>query len=375
MAGRKTKAKAKTGRRLGRRRTKLGAPPGTLHEDPSAPDAQVRVFFYGPESLEQHGTSVAGLAALGRRGAVTWVDIVGVEDGDDVRVVGDLFGLHALALEDVTNGGQRPKLEDYEGYLFIVTRIVHPGGGGQLDTEQISLFVGDDFVVSFQERAGDCFDPVRERLISDRGRIRRCGADYLVYALLDAVTDHYSPVIDGYSDRLEELEERVLADAGSEVVATLFEIRRELHTLKRITVASRDKLDRMHSGRRVGEDPIIRAETRTYLRDCHDHAVRVVEAIDSAREYCAHLMDLHYARAGQQLNEVMKVLTIISTIFIPLSFIAGLYGMNFERASPYNMPELGWTLGYPFALALMFVVVVAQLVYFRRKGWLGRGSS
>ncbi|WP_045115548.1 magnesium/cobalt transporter CorA [Plesiocystis pacifica] len=341
-----------------------GAAPGSLVDDDSAPRATVRVFAYNSESLEEREVPVANL----RRGDETqrlWVSVVGVRDVEALSLVGELFKLHPLALEDVNNGGQRPKLEDYEDYLFLVTRVLE--AGSEQPGQQLSMFIGNNFVVSFQERAGDPFDPIRERLRTKHSRVRARGSDYLAYALLDAVVDHVVPLIDGYGDHLEQLEVRVSQRHASDSVASLFELRRELQGLKRTMMATGDAIERLRSH----ELQLIEPDTRTYLRDCHDHAVRAVETIDSWRDFCSGLMDLHYARSSQRLNQIMQVLTIISTIFIPLSFITGLYGMNFDRGSRYNMPELGWDYGYPAILGLMALMVVAQLVYFSRRGWLG----
>ena len=342
------------------------APPGSLIDDETAPDSQAHVFLYGPDAVDERHMPVAKLRRPTKKEGVLWVDVVGAKDADALAHIGALFDLHALSLEDVNNGGQRPKFEDYDGHLFLVTRIITPGPG--LVTEQISLFLGSNFVVSVQERPGDCFEPVRERLRQKRGRVRDRGADYLAYALLDAVIDHFAPLVEAYADRLEELEVQVMeGQNGADAISQLFDLRRELQSLKRWSMAVRDSIDRL----RGHSHTLVTADTRTYLRDCHDHAVRVVDAIDGWRDFCAALMDLHYARSGQQLNEVMKVLTIISTIFIPLSFVAGVYGMNFDReVSAYNMPELGWVFGYPIVVGLMLVMVVGQLFYFRRRGWL-----
>lgn len=348
-------------------RAPVGAPPGTLlaHED--AVDPELRVFAYGPGAFEQHDDiELSEVAQLRGRFDVLWLDIVGLSDTELVRRIGDEFGLHPLALEDVLNVEQRPKLDDYGEHLYAVTRITSAAHG--IDTEQISLFIAPGLVITFQERPGDCFDPVRDRLSRGRGRIRGAGSDYLAYALLDAVVDHYFPVVDAYGERLDQLEDQILVRATRKEVMALLDVRHELMALRRIILGLRDTQARLLNA----DLAVISDDTRVYLRDSHDHAIRLLGDVDGWRDLAASLMEVHRSVVGQQLNEVMKVLTIIATIFIPLSFVTGLYGMNFDPArSPLNMPELGWYYGYPAAVVLMVVMVLGQLIYFRRRGWLG----
>lgn len=348
--------------------TSVGLPPGTLIDEPNA-SAKLRVLAYGPDKFVEREYTIDKLPSreeLTRLGQILWIDVDGNRDANIVRGLGQRFGLHALELEDVNKGGQRPKLEDYGEHLFVVARIIDDDAE-ELDTEQTNLFLGRGFVVTIQERPGDCFEPVRERIRTARGRIRSAGSDYLAYALLDAAIDHFGVVVEAYGDRLEDLERDVLAGDVDTALPILMDTRHDLHTLRRLAMGTRKLVDKLIAR----EVELVEDETRTYLRDCQDHSLRLLETIDSFRELGTNLMDLHLALAGQQLNAIMKVLTIMSTIFIPLSFIAGLYGMNFEPgASPLNMPELGWHYGYPFALGLMLVVVLGQLAYFRRRGWL-----
>lgn len=354
--------------------TTVGAPPGTLVEHLDADAPTLRLIAYGPESFSETPLELDGLnvrPAPSERAPVVWLDVVGTGSPAVISMVGERYDLHPLALEDVNNGGQRPKSEDYEGNLFLVLRMIIPDED-ELETEQLSLFLGPDFVVTFQERPGDCLEPLRERIRTGRGRIRSRGADYLAYAILDAVIDHVVPVVEDYGDELEGLERLVLAGAKAHTLERLMDLRHELHALRRMALGLRGLVERLSAREQV----LVTEDTRTYLRDCHDHALRLLESIDSWREFGSNLMELHFALAGQQLNAVMKVLTIISTIFIPLSFIAGLYGMNFERtSSPLNMPELGWYYGYPAAIVLMLVVVAGQLAYFHRRGWLSVGDD
>lgn len=344
-----------------------GAPPGTLVAHTQGVESSIAVIAYTEGELrELSEVDAEDLPQLRDKHSVLWVDVVGLRDAELVRTIGEMFELHPLALEDVLNVEQRPKLDDYGSHLFIVTRIASDPRNSTR-TEQISMFVAPGIVITFQERPGDCFEPVRERIRHGRGRIRRVGADYLAYALLDSVVDHYFPIVDAYSERLDRLEDSVLANAGHKEVTALLDVRHDLLALRRVIYGLRDVLAKL-----LNPDlTAITEDTLVYLRDGHDHALRLLADVDGWRELSASLMEVHRSVAGQQLNSVMKVLTIIATIFIPLSFIAGLYGMNFDpQRSPFNMPELSWYFGYPFALFLMFVVAVVQLVYFRRRGWL-----
>ncbi|MBU0553967.1 magnesium/cobalt transporter CorA [Myxococcota bacterium] len=344
------------------RRAPISAPPGTLRCDPDAVASRLRVFTYDAEAL----TEVESLeAAPARRaGQICWARVVGLGCVETVRALGARFKLHALALEDVLNLGQRPKVEDYDDHLFIVSQIITDDGGA----EQISLFVGEGFVLTFEERQSACFDAVERRLRKGRGRIRAAGADYLAYALLDAALDQLTPVADAHGARLEALEAEILRGRDDGIISALLNARQDLQWLRRLVVGLQDKLAAL----RREDLAIISSETRVYLRDSHDHAIRLVERVEHWREYGATLMDVHLAVAGQQLNAVMKVLTIIATVFIPLSFIAGVYGMNFDPdVSTLNMPETRWRWGYPFALSLMAITLALQLAFFWRRGWLG----
>jgi magnesium transporter len=348
-------------------RTPPGTAPGTLAADPEAPPPVIRVMAYdADEVLEETLETPRAIADYMDKWPVVWVNVDGVGDAETIRTVGELFGLHPLALEDVANSRQRPKFEEYDKHAFIVVRM--PGlAEHTLSTEQVSMFLGANFVVTFQEWQGDCFDPVRKRIReSTRGRFVR--ADYLVYALLDAVVDSYFPVLEGLSERLDDLEEEIAAAPTVEVVGRIFATKHELHALRRAIWPTRDLLNALI------RDPValVSDSTKTYLRDCYDHAVRIVDLVETYRDLNSGLMEFYQSSVGHRMNEIMKVLTIMATIFIPLTFIAGIYGMNFSaERSPWNMPELNWYWGYPFALLLMALVTVGMVAFFRRKGWLG----
>jgi magnesium transporter len=351
-----------------RRRTPPGTAPGTVAVDPQAARPIVRVITYGVDEFEEK--EVEDLDSLGElvgRSPVTWVDVQGLGDAQTITRLGEIFQLHPLALEDAVNTHQRPKVDDYGQFLFIVLRMIVPGQ--RLDTEQVSLFLGPNFVLTFQERPGDCLDPVRKRLRQAKGRVRSGGADYLAYALLDAVVDAYFPAMEQYGECLDRLDAEISAQPGPDVVVRVHQMRNDLLMLRRAIWPLRDDI-----GTLVREpNPLVSEETRVYLRDCYDHTVQIIDLVETSREMCSDLRDYYLSMVNNRMSEVMKVLTIIATIFIPLSFIAGVYGMNFDPdVSGWNMPELRWSFGYLFALGLMAAVVAGQLFYFWRRGWLRR---
>lgn len=344
-----------------------GTSPGTLRVVEDARPPRVRVLAFGAEAIEERGGGdLESTRRLLDEHPVVWVDVEGVEHGPTIQAIGEAFGLHRLAVEDIVNVPQRAKVEDYSDYLLIVARMAMRNPG--LSTEQITVVLGRGFVLTFQERQGDPLDPVRERLRGSVGRVRQAGADYLAYAVLDAIIDHYFPIIESVGDHLEELEEEILTAADQDTMARLYAVKRDLATLRRAIWPARDALNSL-----VRDPyPLVEDDTRVYLRDCYDHVVQSIDLIESYRELTSSLTDLYLSRLGHRTNEIMKVLTIFAAIFIPLTFIAGIYGMNFDyEVSPFNMPELHWFWGYPFALGLMFVVAAMMLTYFWRKGWIG----
>ncbi|MEM6456601.1 MAG: magnesium/cobalt transporter CorA, partial [Acidobacteriota bacterium] len=312
----------------------VGAAPGTLAIDPGAKAPGFHCIVYDANQLdEQRPASVADLPDAAVQG-VTWIDVVGLGDANVLRALGARYRIHPLALEDIANVHQRPKVESYsDEELFIILRQLdaHTDDG----TEQVSFFVRPGLVITFQEQDGDDLDPVRYRLRQGGPRLRDSGADYLAYALIDAIVDAYAPELDAREAALDAIEERLLSTADEDDLRALHQLRRELTFLARAAAPVRDVVAAL----RRATTPLMREETRIFLRDCHDHAARAVERIDAGREQITHLVDLYLSQVGHRTNDVMRVLTIISTIFIPLSFIAGLYGMNFDTRSPFNMPE------------------------------------
>ena len=355
-----------------RRPQTLGLAPGSVTAVPGAQPAVIRVISYDADRVEERSVEhVSDLKSVRDRSAgVSWINIDGIGDPECLSQLGELFGLHALALEDVVNVHQRPKFEDYGNTDFIVLRM--PSLRPQLDLEQVSVFVGDRFVITIQERPGDCFDFLRDRIRNGKGRIRRRDGAYLAYSVLDAIVETFYPVVEGYSDQLEELESRVLANQTENVVAEVHAVRHDLRALRRAVGPTREVLSAM--ARADASDS--QGDTHIFLRDCHDHTVQLMEALDTNRELASSLMDMHLSNVSMRMNEVMKVLTIIATIFMPLGFIAGLYGMNFDGdVSRWNMPELRWRYGYFFAIGAMALTAMGLLLFFRSKGWLGDGGD
>ena len=348
-----------------------GTVPGTITVDPEAAPPVIRVIAYGPDEMaEATLDKPADVENYLGKCPVVWVNIDGLGEAEVIGKLGELFKIHPLSLEDVVNVTQRPKVENYDEYQFIVTRLAWLRK--TLETEQVSIFLGKGFVLTFQEHAGDCFDPIREHIRKARGRIRSAGADYLAYALLDAIVDNYFPLLEQYSERFEILEDRILARADVHTVGEIHDVKRQLIRLRRAVWPLREAVSLLTRD----SSPLIADETRMYLRDCYDHAVQILEIVESHREIASGLMDLYLSSVSNRMNEVMKVLTVIATIFIPLTFIAGIYGMNFNpEVSRWNMPELNWAYGYASSLGVMALVALAFVVFFRRKGWLGSAGS
>lgn len=350
-----------------RRRTWPGAPPGQLIADPHAHDTAVSVIAYGAEDLHEADTrDFAEIERLKAAYPVVWVDVVGLKDVAFIRELGAAFGIHPLALEDVVNVHQRAKTEAYEHTLYTVVRIPESDRGGA--TEQISIALGEGLVVTFQERPGDPFAAVRRRIEREGSLLRESAADYLVYALVDAAIDAYFPALEALGERLEALEAAVIAHPDSQSVGDIHLMKHELLAMRRAIWPHREMVNALMRH----DSPLIGESVHPYLRDCYDHAVQLMEIVETYREIASGLLDVYLSSLSNRMNEIMKVLTIIATIFIPLSFIAGVYGMNFDAgASPWNMPELGWRYGYPAVLGGMALVGFGLLYWFRRRGWIG----
>jgi magnesium transporter len=352
---------------FGKRYHPPGTPPGTLPEPAQGPAAplSIRLIDYTDTTFaDRTFASAAEAPADLERAAHTWIHVQGDAAPETLRELGRRFGLHPLALEDVINAGQRPKVERYDDHLFLV--LAEPvQAEGRIALRQVSLFLGRDYVISFHPGGGDPFDPVRERLRAEGGRLRARGADYLLYALVDLVIDRAFPVLEGLGDVLEDLEDALLEDPDRAALRRLHHAKRDLLLLRRACWPQREAVNGLSR-----EEHLLGDETRLYLRDCYDHAVHAMDLVESFRDVTAGLMDIYLSAMSNRMNEVMRVLTVMATLFIPLTFITGVYGMNFHNPdSPWAMPELGWYWGYPLALASMAVVAVGMVLYFKRKGW------
>ena len=348
-----------------RRRPPPGSMPGTLVMDEDAQPTSMTVLAYGPETYaEEPVEDLQRLEQLNRDWPVTWLNVVGLGDEALLRAIGDRLSLHRLVLEDMANLGQRSKAELYDESLFVVLRMPV---GVDTSTEQVSLLLQPGLLVTLQERPGDCFEPVRERIRHSKGRIRFLGADYLAYALMDAVIDQYFPVLEAAGNTLDELEDEVFEAPTQDTLSRIHALKRGLVSVRKAVWPHREMVNVLL--RDAGS--IFAPETIPYLRDCYDHVVRLIDLVEAQRDVAGDLLSSYLSAVSNRMNEVMKVLTIIATIFIPLSFIAGVYGMNFDTSvSRWNMPELALAWGYPAAVLGMAAVAVGLLVFIRRKGWI-----
>ena len=327
---------------------------------PAAP--RLTLFRYDGASVEEIHPSLAEALPCGQAAGVLWLNVDGVHDASVVEGVGRLAGLHPLLLEDVMHTLQRPKLEDYDSLLFLSLRMLQYREERQeIEDEQVSLVLGPSWVISFQEDPGDVFDSVRERIRDGRGRIRRGGADFLFYSLVDAIVDNYFVVLEHIGDWVEEVYERVTRSPVQSDVDEIRRLQRELLYLRKSVWPLREVLSLLQHG----DSPLLASETLPYLRDAYDHTVQIIDTVETFREMLSSVMDVYLSSLSNRMNEIMKVLTIIATIFMPLSFVAGLYGMNF----PW-MPGLSSRVGYFVVVGVMAAAAVGMLVYFRRRRWL-----
>jgi magnesium transporter len=347
------------------RSKKVGLPPGTLVHIGEKSDREIRikVLDYSPNQCEEK--EIKGLQEcfyFADTSLLSWIDVEGLHEVELIQQLGECQGFNPLMLEDIVNTDQRPKLEDFDDYLYIVLKMLHEQENGDIAVEQVSLVMGTNFVISFQEGLeGDAFGPVRERIRSGKGKIRTMGADYLAYALIDAVVDGYFGVLERVGERIDELEEEVVASPAPETVRAIHRLKREMIVLRKALWPLREVIGALE--RR--ESPLISEPVTVYLRDVYDHTIQAIDAVEAYRDILAGLLDVYLSSISNRLNEIMKFLTIVGTIFLPLTFIAGVYGMNFK-----NMPELNWQWGYFACLILMLAVSVGMLYYFKRKKWL-----
>jgi magnesium transporter len=352
-----------------------GSIPGTLNIEADAAPPVIYLIDYNESNatrikLEQPEDCLPYLDSE----SVSWIDLQGLGNEEVLQRIGQVFKLHPLMLEDIVNVPQRPKIEEYEDQVLFIGRMVTPREKERgFVAEQVSLVLGKNYLLTVQEEPEyDCFGPVRERIRGSKGTIRQHKADYLAYALLDAIIDGFFPVLESYGEALEELEDEVVENPNRQSLEKIHRIKRELLALRRAIWPQRDAINSLiRDCHHLFSD-----EARVYLRDCYDHTVQVIDMVETYREVASSLMDVYVSSVGNRMNEVMKFLTIVSTIFIPLTFIAGVYGMNFNpEKSPFNMPELGWYWGYPACLAVMATIAIALILYFKHKGWFDNFSG
>jgi magnesium transporter len=343
-----------------------GTAPGTIVPPENALPPVITVIAYNETDLIERTLSDPDeLQPLLAEWKMMWVNIDGFGSKEVIEKFGKIFNLHALALEDVLNPYQRPKAEEYADVAFMVMRMAH-FTDKKLVLEQISLFMGRRFVLTFQDKPGDCLNPVRDRLRKGAGRpLRTSGSDYLAYALIDAVVDGYFPVLEHYGEWIDRLEDEVIFAPTQKTIERIHYIKRKMSRLRHAVWPMREMIGAFST-----HIPHVQDQTRLYLRDCYDHVIQVLDLLETDRERASGLLDIYLSSISNRMNEVMKVLTIISTIFIPLTFIVGVYGMNFDTSSPYNMPELKARYGYPVTLAAMALIAAAFTYYFKRKGWI-----
>jgi magnesium transporter len=340
-------------------------PPGSLVHigDTRAEAVSIELIGYTPETIEEQRFQAVDdcLLHLDRPG-ITWVNVEGVHDVDIIRHLGERFSLHPLVMEDIVNTVQRPKIEDYTEYLFIVLRMLKPTGGGEFTSEQLSMILGPNYLFTFQEGIqGDVFDTVRERLRNNKGKGRSMGADYLAYALIDAIVDSYFSVLEDLGERIVNLEEELTAMPDRSTLHMINEIKKEIIFLRKAVWPLREAVSFLERG----DSQLLSDATRLYFRDVYDHTVQVIDTVETYRDLLSGMFDLYLSSISNRTNEIMKFLTVIGTIFMPLTFLVGVYGMNFK-----HLPELEWHNGYFMLWGLMLALAAAMIIYFRRKRWL-----
>ncbi|MFH0794967.1 MAG: magnesium/cobalt transporter CorA [bacterium] len=348
-----------------RRSNKIGLPPGTpVHiGEQKAEKVKFALFLYNESQYEEISPqSVQEIQKFKDKPMRKWLNVDGLHDVQVLQSIGDLLGLHPLVVEDIINTQQRPKADIYEDYLYIVLKMLtYDEAKRWVPSEQISIILSKDFVVSFQEQEGDVFDPIRDRIRTAKGRVRKLGADYLAYVLIDSIVDHYFMVLEKLGEDIEELEDELVAIPTPKTVRSIHHLKRELIHLRKAVWPLREMINLL-----LHEDtPLITDSTKIFLRDVYDHTIHVIDTVETYRDLVSGMLDLYLSSVSNRMNEVMKLLTIIATIFIPLTFVVGIYGMNFEW-----MPELHWREGYPLILLIMLVIALVMVAFFRKRKWL-----
>jgi magnesium transporter len=348
-----------------RAKQRVGLTPGTLVHvgERKIEKVRIRIIDYDETQLEEkEAKTVEECFPFKDKPTITWINIDGLHDVEVIEKIGKQFDLHPLVLEDIVNTGQRPKLEDMGNHIFVVLKMLYyDKEKNELEAEQVSVILGENFVISFQERVGDIFEPLRERIRQNKGRVRKLAADYLAYALIDSIVDHYFVILEQLGERIEDTEQELATDPTVETLQCIRAFKKEMIFLRKSIWPLREVVNSLERG----ELSLIHESTGIYLRDVYDHTIQIIDTVESYRDMLSGMLDVYLSSISNRMNEVMKVLTIFAAIFIPLTFVAGIYGMNFSF-----MPELGWHWGYFAVLLVMAVIGASMLVYFRRKRWL-----
>lgn len=354
-------------RTIKKRSAKAGLPPGTpVHiGETSGGKTRIEILHYGDGGYSHKSyDSIHECPLVKNAPGVTWINVDGVHDMNVLEKLGSCFGLHPLVLEDIANTDQRPKFEDYGDYIYIVQKMLNaPDKEGDIQAEQCSIILGPNYVISFQEdgKEGDVFGTIRERIKNAKGRITEMGADYLAYSLIDSVVDNYFLILEGLGEKIEDQEDELVARPDPDTLRSIHSLKRDMIFLRRSVWPLREVISAFDRA----ETPLVREQTRVYLRDVYDHTIQVIDTIETYRDMLSGMLDIYLSSVSNRMNEVMKVLTIIATIFIPLTFLAGVYGMNFKF-----LPELEWHYGYLGFWIICLATVVAMFFFFKRKKWL-----
>lgn len=348
-----------------RRGKKIGVPPGTLVHVGELHNGKVSISLVDYDQrrlLEKENPPLQDCLSSMNDATVTWIHVGGVHEPDVIAAIGKQLKLHPLMMEDILNTGQRPKLDDYRDYIYIVARALRFNEDKkEIEDEQVSIVLGKHFVISFSERSQNMFTPIRDRIRKEQSRFRASGPDYLAYAILDQIVDHYFVILEKVDDELESLDTALMNNPNHQILGKIQHAKREMTLLRKWIWPMREV---MSNFMRI-DSPLITNNTKLYARDVHDHAMYAIETIEGFRDIVSGMIDIYLTTISQRLNEIIKVLTIVATIFVPLTFISSLYGMNFD-----HMPELHWHFGYPYALALMALSALGMLYFFRKKKWI-----
>jgi len=348
-----------------KRSIKTGLPPGALIHIGEKRSERVKISIIDYDEInfqEKEAKTIEECFPLKDKPAITWINIDGLHLVDIIEKIGKNFDFHPLLLEDILNTEQRPKIEDFETYIYIVLKMLYyEDKANEINYEQVSIIFGQNFVISFQEKEGDVFNPIRERIRTNKGRIRKMGADYLAYSLIDAIVDSYFNIIEKLGENIEDIEDTMIANPTPETLRAIHKLRRKMISLRKSVWPLREVVSAFERS----DSSLIEESTRIYLKDVYDHTIQVIDTVETFRDMLSGMLDIYLSSISNKMNEIMKVLTIIATIFIPLTFIVGVYGMNFEY-----MPELKWRWSYPFIWFVMLMVGFSMLIYFRKKKWI-----